>query len=302
MPGRCGIRLLSFSPFKLHDFVIDQATDLCAVNDLTLLVPRSGTADVQADDRLLRLERDSLLIAKANITLTLVPQKRLAATVVWVHPDYLTDQLYWKHVDLIPHRSEAQSVTDRLYNFTVQQLAPGREVVTQIRSQLDLMHEIQNREDVLQHLFLSQAHWHYLLHLISPFVKVTQPLELSDLSSVCSGGNRTRRSEIVRAAKLLSDGFAEAWTLSRLSDEVHVSPSHLRRLFIAAFGVSPRAFLVERRVEHLAYLLREGQTPVSEAILSAGWRKRENADRHFARITGHTLAGYRRQHSRETPQ
>ncbi|WGP07834.1 helix-turn-helix domain-containing protein [Bacillus subtilis] len=78
------------------------------------------------------------------------------------------------------------------------------------------------------------------------------------------------RTEARLAVELLREAPAERWTLQRLADAVHLSPSQLGRAFADAYGKSPMTHLVTIRTEHLARLLRETDMPIETAMRKVG--------------------------------
>lgn len=286
--------MFDVSPIRIHEFTLDESTGPHSANCFTLLVPREGRAEIKVDESQWIIQPGTALIVKENVAVSLTPLPYLAATVAWVHSEYLSDQLYWKHAPLIPDRLATCFVTNKLYVGPAQVLTLGRSLSARITSRLDEMRRLQERGDTERDLFLSQSHWFYLSYLLLPFVTVADAPELPAAPRVTFGYQGVQRVEISTAARLLTEEFAEAWTLERLAARVHMSPTHLRRLFVDAYGRTPGTFLIERRVEYLAYLMRETKLPVSKAILAAGWQKHTNANRHFERLTGHSLSDYRR--------
>lgn len=59
-------------------------------------------------------------------------------------------------------------------------------------------------------------------------------------------------------------------TLEELGVAMHVSSSHLQRVFSRVMGISPREYADARRVLALKHLLRDGK-PVTEALYEAGY-------------------------------
>ncbi len=286
--------MFDVSPIRIHEFTLDESTGPHVVNCFTLLVPRQGRAEITVDESRWIIQPGTALVVKENVAVSLTPLSYLAATVAWVHSDYLTDQLYWKHAPLIPDRLTARYVTNKLYVAPAQVLTFGPNFSARVTSRLDEMRRLQEQGDLDRDLFLCQSHWLYLSYLLLPFVTVAGAPELPCAPRVALGYQGVQRVEVSTAARLLTEDFAEAWTLERLAARVHLSPTHLRRLFVDAYGKTPGTFLTERRVEYLAYLMRETKLPVSKAILTAGWQKHTNANRHFERLIGHSLSDYRR--------
>lgn len=286
--------MFDVSPIRIHEFTLDESSGPHAANCFTLLVPREGRAEIKVDESQWIIHPGTALMVKENVAVSLTPLSHLAATVAWVHSEYLSDQLYWKHAQVIPDRLSTRYVTNKLYGSPAQVLTLGLSFSTRITSRLDEMRRLQEHDDAERDLFLIQSHWLYLSYLLLPFITVTIVPELPDVPGVAHGDHGVQRVEVSTAARLLTEEFAEPWTLARLAARVHLSPTHLRRLFVDAYGRTPGMFLIERRVEYLAYLMRETKLPVSKAILAAGWQKHTNANRHFERLTGYSLSDYRR--------
>lgn len=286
--------MFEVSPIRVHEFTVDEPTGPHVVNCFTLLVPRDGRAEVSVDDERWIIQPGTALMVKENVAVLLAPLSRLSATVVWVHTEYLMDQLYWKHASVIPDRLTARYVADKLYGDSAQILMLGPSFAARVTARLDEMRRLQEHGDADRDFFLSQSHWLYLSYLLLPFITMNNAPELPDVPTIAPGYLGIQRVEVSTAARLLTEEFAEAWTLERLAARVHLSPTHLRRLFVDAYGKTPGMYLIERRVEYLAYLMRETQLPVSKAVLTAGWRKQANANRHFERLIGYSLSDYRR--------
>ena len=79
-----------------------------------------------------------------------------------------------------------------------------------------------------------------------------------------------------------------------LCDRVHLSDKQLVRVFVDAYGKTPNTYLTMLRVEEMARLLRETDTPVTQAMRRVGWHSRRHATDIFRRHIGVTPARYRR--------
>lgn len=286
--------MFDVSPIRIHEFTLDEETGPHVVNCFTLLVPRQGKAEIEVDDGRWIIQPGTAVMVKENVAVSSTPLSYLAATVVWVHSDYLMDQLYWKHAPLIPDRLTARYVAEKLYLGPAQLLMLGPSFAARVAARLDEMRRLQEHGDTDRDLFLSQSHWLYLSYLLLPFIAVEDAPELPNVSRLAPSYQGVQRVEVSKAARLLTDEFDKAWTLESLAARVHLSPTHLRRLFVDAYRMTPGMFLIERRVEYLAYLMRETNLPISKAVLTAGWQKHTNANRHFERFFGQSLSEYRR--------
>jgi AraC-like DNA-binding protein len=91
----------------------------------------------------------------------------------------------------------------------------------------------------------------------------------------------------------LDSRFTENVTLSELSRAAGLSEFHLLRLFRAAVGLPPHAYLIQKRIDHARQLLSEG-LPIAQVSLDAGFADQSHFTRAFTRIVGVTPGRYRR--------
>ena len=127
--------------------------------------------------------------------------------------------------------------------------------------------------------------------------KQTEVVEfLSDLmhelasQPVCS---RPQAPETLRSlANYLDDHVAEDISLEMLCDHSGYSAGHLVRAFKQHFGLTPHAYLVNRRIQLGRRALREG-TPIVEAALDAGFADQAHFQRTFKRLMAATPKQYR---------
>uniref|UniRef100_B0T953 Transcriptional regulator, AraC family n=1 Tax=Caulobacter sp. (strain K31) TaxID=366602 RepID=B0T953_CAUSK len=89
--------------------------------------------------------------------------------------------------------------------------------------------------------------------------------------------------------------LGEAISPRDLGDLVHFSPSHLGRAFKVSMGVSPYAWLIERRVRRAAELLLDPQRSIAEVALAVGFSDQPHFTRAFARVFGASPGAWRRQ-------
>jgi AraC family L-rhamnose operon transcriptional activator RhaR len=102
------------------------------------------------------------------------------------------------------------------------------------------------------------------------------------------------RGHVVAAVSVLRTRIAEPWTLSLLSEEVHLSRSQLVRAFDITVGMSPMAYLRKMRVERMARLLASTDLSVAEVARSVGWTDQSYASRRFHAHYGVSPTEYRR--------
>jgi transcriptional regulator GlxA family with amidase domain len=91
---------------------------------------------------------------------------------------------------------------------------------------------------------------------------------------------------LLRAKDRVDAASHEAWPVARLARVSGVSEAHFARAFKAAFGLPPHRYLLSRRIERAAALLRETDLPILEVALQTGWKSLGSFGRTFRDVTG----------------
>jgi AraC-like DNA-binding protein len=97
---------------------------------------------------------------------------------------------------------------------------------------------------------------------------------------------------VTRAVRLLDDAPARPVTLAELAALSGVSRFQLLRGFVREVGITPHAYLVQRRVRLARRLLARG-LPLAEAAIEAGFCDQSHMTRAFVRQLGVTPGRYR---------
>ena len=98
---------------------------------------------------------------------------------------------------------------------------------------------------------------------------------------------------LLRARDLAHSRYAEPLDVAALARRAHVSPTHFSRSFKAAYGATPHQYLIARRMERAALLLRETGRPVTEISLDVGFRSLGSFSATFTRWFGVSPSAYR---------
>jgi AraC-like DNA-binding protein len=98
---------------------------------------------------------------------------------------------------------------------------------------------------------------------------------------------------LLRARDLVDARFAEPLGVAELARAAGLSRAHFSREFRRAFGESPHAYLLTRRLERAAALLRTTDRSVSAICFGVGLRSVGSFTTSFTRAYGVTPTAYR---------
>jgi AraC-like DNA-binding protein len=98
---------------------------------------------------------------------------------------------------------------------------------------------------------------------------------------------------LVRAKDLADARYAEPLDVDDMAAAAGLSRAHFSREFRRSFGVSPHAFLLTRRLERAAALLRVTDHSVAEICLSVGLTSVGSFTTSFTRTYGVSPTVYR---------
>lgn len=105
---------------------------------------------------------------------------------------------------------------------------------------------------------------------------------------------RMRAVRHLLAARDLADvRYAEPLTVSDLARAAGLSRAHFSREFRRAFGESPHQYLLTRRLERAAALLRDTDRSVTEICFAVGLSSVGSFTTSFTRVHGATPLAYR---------
>lgn len=100
-----------------------------------------------------------------------------------------------------------------------------------------------------------------------------------------------------RARDLMDREYARPLDVPAMARTALMSPAHFARKFRAAYGETPYAYLMTRRIERAKALLRGGMS-VTDACIEVGCTSLGSFSSRFTEIVGQTPSQYRaRDHS-----
>jgi AraC-like DNA-binding protein len=96
-----------------------------------------------------------------------------------------------------------------------------------------------------------------------------------------------------RARDLMDREYARPLDVAALAREALMSTAHFSRQFRAAYGETPYAYLMTRRIERAKALLRRGDMSVTEVCLAVGCTSLGSFSARFTEVVGETPTAYR---------
>lgn len=95
-----------------------------------------------------------------------------------------------------------------------------------------------------------------------------------------------------RARDLIDRDYAQPLDVPTMAAKALMSPAHFSREFKAAYGETPYAYLMTRRIERAMALLRAGAS-VTDACTAVGATSLGSFSSTFTEIVGETPSSYR---------
>jgi AraC-like DNA-binding protein len=101
---------------------------------------------------------------------------------------------------------------------------------------------------------------------------------------------------LLRAKDLVDARYRESLDVGDLARAAKLSPWHFSREFRRAFGESPHQYLLRRRLERAAALLRSTDRSVADICLTVGLKSVGSFTTSFGRAFGMSPTAYRAAH------
>jgi AraC-like DNA-binding protein len=101
---------------------------------------------------------------------------------------------------------------------------------------------------------------------------------------------------LLRAKDLVDARYREPLDVSALARAAHLSPAHFSREFRRAFGETPHQYLLTRRLERAAALLRNTDRTVADICLTVGLSSIGSFTTSFGGAFGLSPTAYRAAH------
>jgi AraC-like DNA-binding protein len=99
---------------------------------------------------------------------------------------------------------------------------------------------------------------------------------------------------LLRARDLADARYREPLDVAALARAAHLSPAHFSREFRRVFGETPHQYLLSRRLERAAALLRNTDWTVADICVAVGLRSVGSFTTSFGRAFGRSPTAYRK--------
>lgn len=288
-----------FAPIFARTRTFHRPTAPVAYDCVKVIVVRDGSVVLYSEFGQRPVTVGDAVLLGPNVLCGATPEGHVTVTTIYADTDYLIDQVFWQHVDLLHDRLDAQRLAETMYVEPAQVLHLGEDRAGLLMPWLDELVRLSVNGQYVQRFNRVQALWFCLADVITPFVKVSS-VRLSPTQRARTRPTLPRhrrftpiRAEAEQAREVLRERFAEQWSMEALADVVHLSSRHLARVFVRAYGKTPMTYLTMVRVEQMSRLLRDGDLSVAESSRAVGWRSRSAASVAFKVRTGITPSQYR---------
>jgi AraC-like DNA-binding protein len=128
-----------------------------------------------------------------------------------------------------------------------------------------------------------------------------RPGTIGQVTSRSAAAQHLRDLALLRRVRDRIDrDYAQPLDVEALARGAHLSAGHLSRQFRLAYGESPYAYVMTRRIERAMALLRRGDLSVTEVCFAVGCSSLGTFSRRFTELVGVPPSVYRRQAAQAT--
>ncbi|WP_424681826.1 helix-turn-helix transcriptional regulator [Frateuria sp. YIM B11624] len=116
-------------------------------------------------------------------------------------------------------------------------------------------------------------------------------------------GTATHLRDLARLRRVrdrIDREYAQPLDVEALARGIGMSAGHLSRQFKLAYGESPYAYLMTRRIERAMALLRRGDLSVTEVCFTVGCASLGTFSTRFTELVGMSPSAYRNREARAT--
>ena len=101
------------------------------------------------------------------------------------------------------------------------------------------------------------------------------------------------KAALDRLVEFVEERLDQSLSIEELATVVGLSPRHLCRVLKATIGASPHQWVLSRRVDRVAMLIRQGTTDLADIAIATGFSDQSSMSKVFKRVLGVTPGAYR---------
>jgi AraC-like DNA-binding protein/mannose-6-phosphate isomerase-like protein (cupin superfamily) len=192
--------------------------------------------------------------------------------LAWTREDPLLGYLLWSG----PYSGQRRGILKtHLDPVALSDCVVHLDALDELRRQPVMLH----RGDIIGHL--------------SIFLSGLARVMVLDRDGIINGAEYVTHGAVIESMQMMEARPAYAWTLTELADSLHLAPRYLVRLFKAATGLPPMAYLARLRIELAAARLLHTDDPIGQIGESVGWPDPNYFARRFRTHYGVTASTYR---------
>lgn len=258
-------------PVAVRSVTTEQPTERVAAECVKVVFVTQGWSRLQFDDGEHTLSTGSIVVIPYGAWCSAIPESFLDTTTIYLHQDYLADQLQW----LPPAHPLVHSL----------QIASAGECTPLT---MNLSHK--NFSGLRSRLSILAAQ---SVHAVSGFSTLAHLADLlreldflTERRGSPAGHHRVPSPPVRAVVHALRVQLDFQWTVEELSQIASLSESQLTRLFRKELGVTPAEYVWRVRAERMAELILTERLSVGEAGRKVGWRDQSVASRAFRRRYG----------------
>lgn len=196
----------------------------------------------------------------------------------WFTPPGETSQIYVFHFAFIHAHLESAMPAERVLSIPLE-AKDSRFLATLYR---------QLRPHYQSPLLSSTVHAEAaMLQLCTLFLERNS--EVSSLVSFDAGSEK-----VMQALQWHRQHFSEGVNVKKVASALHMSPGHLRRLFLKLHGETPKKVFLRATIDEACRILAKGDTTMKEAAAQCGFAGFSEFYRAFKRHTGQSPSEWRK--------
>lgn len=167
-----------FAPIFARTRTFHHPTAPVAYDCVKVIIVRDGSVILYSEFGQRPVTVGDAVLLGPNVLCGAMPEGHVTVTTIYADTDYLIDQVFWQHVDLLHDRLDAQHLAETMYVEPAQILRLGEDRAGILMPWLDELARLSVEGDYVPRFNRVQALWFSVADVITPFVKVS-PIRLT---------------------------------------------------------------------------------------------------------------------------